>query len=58
MHELVTTLLEVLGLLLVSVGVAMGLWPLIDGWSLCAAGFVVIGGSLAASMLASRGERR
>lgn len=52
MRELVTTLLDMLGLLLVAAGIAAGLWPLAGGWGLCPAGVVIIGGS----WLASRGE--
>lgn len=53
MRELVTTLLDTVGLLLVAAGIAAGLWPLVGGWGLCPAGAVILGGSL----LASRGER-
>lgn len=52
MRELVTTLLDTLGLLLISAGIAGGLWVFIGAWALCPAGAVI----LAASWLATRGE--
>lgn len=50
MRELVTTLLDVFGLLLVAAGVAWGLGPVIGGWSIAAAGAVVLAGSWLASV--------
>lgn len=54
MRELVTTLLDTLGLLLIAAGIAVGLWPLVGGWAFCPAGVVVVG----ASWLASRGAEK
>lgn len=54
MRELVTTLLDMVGLLLIAAGIAGGLWPFAGAWSLCPAGVVVI----AASWLAARGEAK
>lgn len=45
MTALVTTLLDVLGLLLLAAGAAALLWPLIGAGSLLAAGVVVLAGS-------------
>lgn len=57
MPDLVTTLLDVLGLLLVALGVGAALFPLI-GWAAAAAsGMVVLGGSWAAARL-QRGDHR
>jgi hypothetical protein len=52
--ELVTTLLDVLGLLLVAAGVAAACWPLIGPAALAPAGVVVLGGSWLAAWLSSR----
>lgn len=52
MRELVTTLLDTVGLLLIAAGITAGLWTLVGGWGLCPAGAVIIAGS----WLASRGE--
>lgn len=53
MRELVTTLLDMLGLLAISAGIVLGFWPIVGGWSLCFGGAV----TLSASLLAARGER-
>lgn len=56
MPDLVTTLLDVLGLLLVALGAGAALFPLI-GWAATAAsGAVVLGGSWAAAR-SQRGDR-
>ncbi|WP_204014013.1 hypothetical protein [Sphaerimonospora thailandensis] len=47
-----TTLLDVLGLLLVAAGVAGGLWPAVGWWALAAGGVVVLGGSALAARMA------
>lgn len=52
--SVVTTLLDVLGLLLVSAGAAAALWPLIGAASLLLAGLVITGGSALASHVAGR----
>lgn len=44
-REALTTLLDLLGLLLIVVCVAGGLWPHMGWWSLGPAGFLLIGGS-------------
>lgn len=44
---MITTALDVLALLLVAAGIALGLWSLIGGLSLIPAGFVVAVGSAA-----------
>lgn len=54
MRELVTTLLDTAGLLLLAAGVAGALWHLVGPASLAASGAVVLAGS----WLASRGARR
>lgn len=54
MRELVTTLLDVLGLLLLAAGAAAGLYPLIGWTALTASGLVVITGSA----LAAKPRRR
>lgn len=50
----VTTLLDVLGLLLVAAGASAALWPLVGAASLIVAGLVVTGGSALAAHLAGR----
>lgn len=58
MRELVTTLLDVLGLLLVAAGAAAALLPLVGWAGLAAAGVVVLAGSWwAARQLRPAGER-
>jgi hypothetical protein len=54
--DLVTTLLDAAGLLLVAAGVAGGAWAFIGMWALCLAGVVVLGGSWLAARLDARGE--
>lgn len=44
-QEVMTTALDVLGLLLVAAGVLVGGWALVGGWSITAAGLVVMAGS-------------
>ena len=50
----VTTLLDVLGLLLFAAGASAALWPLIGAASLLLAGAVITAGSALASHLAGR----
>lgn len=50
MRDIITTALDVLGLLLVAAAVVFVLWPLIGGVSLGAAGVII----LAASFFADR----
>lgn len=50
----VTTLLDVLGLLLFAAGASAALWPLIGAASLLLAGVVITGGSALASHIAGR----
>lgn len=58
MRELVTTLLDVLGLLLVAAGAAAALLPLVGWAGLAAAGIVVLAGSWwAARQSRPAGER-
>ena len=58
MREVVTTLLDVLGLLLVAAGVAAAMRPVIGWASLLAAGVVVLAGSqIAARQDRPRGQR-
>jgi len=57
MRDLVTTLLDVLGLLLIAAGLAAALAPWIGWAALAAAGVVVLAGSQLAA-LAGRGRRR
>lgn len=45
MHELVTTVLDVVGLLLLAAGVVVGLVPWVGGWAFSAGGVVVLAGS-------------
>ena len=52
MRDLVTTLLDAVGLLSVSAGVTGGTWPLVGPWALSIGGGVVIAGS----WFATRGE--
>jgi hypothetical protein len=49
MRELVTTLLDTAGLLLLAAGVAGGLWTYIGPWALCPGGVVVLAGSWVAA---------
>ena len=49
MHELLTTVLDALAIVLLAAGVGWGLYPLIGGWCLAAAGVVLLGGSLLAA---------
>lgn len=44
-----TTVLDLLGLSLVSAGIGLGLWPFIQGFALIAAGVALILGSYFAS---------
>lgn len=53
-HEVVTTVLEVLAVLAVGFGVSAGLWPLVGGWSVAAGGVVVIGAVEVAEWTARR----
>lgn len=55
-HEVTTTLLDLLGLLLIVVGVAGGLWPLIGWWALGPAGLVLIGVSQVVTKLSQPGR--
>lgn len=55
MRDLLTSLLDVLGLLLVAAGVAFGLLPLIGWWCLAVAGALVLGGSQLAALTGRRG---
>jgi hypothetical protein len=52
-RDVVTTLLDALGLLLVAAGVAGGLWFFVGAWALVAAGVVVLVGSQVAAHFAS-----
>lgn len=52
MRELVTTILDASGLLLLAAGVAGGTWPYVGGFALTFAGVVVLAGS----WLATRGD--
>lgn len=45
MHEAMTTVLDVLGLLLVAVGLTFFLWPMIGGAALAASGGLILIGS-------------
>lgn len=54
MRELVTTLLDLVGLLLLAAGACAALYPLIGWAALAAAGLVVLTGSV----LAARPRRR
>ena len=57
MREVVTTLLDALGLLLVAAGAA-AVWPVIGWASLLAAGVVILAGSqIAARQDGPRGQR-
>jgi hypothetical protein len=49
---MVTTLLDVLGLLLVAAGAAAAVWPWLGGASLAAAGVIVLAGSWLATIRA------
>jgi len=51
-RNLVTTLLDTAGLLLVAAGVVGGAWAYVGAWALCIGGVVVLAGS----WLASRGD--
>ena len=53
MRELMTTWLDVLGLVLIAAGAAAGLYPVIGWAGLAAAGLIILGGS----MLAARQTR-
>jgi len=44
-HELATTLLDLIGLLTVAAGVVLGLLPLVGGVALVPGGLVVLAGS-------------
>ncbi|WP_201260837.1 hypothetical protein [Embleya scabrispora] len=57
MRDVVTTLLDVLGLLLVAAGAGAALVPLIGWAGLVASGAVVLVGSSAAARVAGRGGR-
>ena len=54
MHELVTTLLDTLGFLLIATGVTFGLWLFVGPWALVAGGVVVLGESWLADALSAR----
>jgi hypothetical protein len=54
MDDLLTTLLEVLGLLLLAAGAVAGLAPLIGWCALAVGGLVLIGGSVLMTWLSSR----
>lgn len=59
MRELLTTVLDAVGLLLIAAGVAGGLYQWIGLWCLAVAGGVILGGSLfAASQSEPKGEKR
>lgn len=59
MRDLLTSLLDVLGLLLVAAGVGAAVFSLIGWAALAAAGVVVIGGSLLSSHLSTpKADRR
>lgn len=49
MRDVVTTILDAGGLMLIAAGVTGGLWPWIDAWAMCAGGVVVLAGSLVAA---------
>lgn len=51
--ELITTLLDVLGLLIVAVGVGWCVWPVNPGLGVVAGGIIVLSGSA----LSARGAR-
>jgi len=54
MRDLVTTLLDTVGLLLLAAGLVGGMWSLVGPWALCLGGVVVLAGSLVASRPAPR----
>jgi hypothetical protein len=56
-RDLVTTLLDVVGLLLVAAGLGLGLEPVIGPVAVAVAGLVVLGGSHLATRLGQRGDR-
>jgi hypothetical protein len=53
-RDLMTTLLDTLGLLLIAAGITAGLLPIVGGWAFCAGGVTVVLGS----WLATRGDGR
>lgn len=55
-EELLITFLDALALLAVAVGVLVGLWPLIHGWSIACGGAVVFLGARASEALSARRE--
>jgi hypothetical protein len=59
MRELLTTILDAVGLLLLAAGVGGGLYQWIGLWCLTVSGVVILGGSLfAASQSEPKGEKR
>ena len=44
MRDIVTTLLDATGLLLIAAGIAGGLWPFVGPWGLSGGGLAVLGG--------------
>ena len=49
MQEVVTTVLDVLALVLIAAGIVVGLWPWADGFAIAAGGVVVGAGSFVAA---------
>ena len=56
MGDVVTTALDVLGLLLVAAGVILGLFPFVGGFCFAAGGVVVLAGSWWAARPPKRGR--
>lgn len=54
MRDLITSVLDLLGLLLLAAGAVAGLWPLIGGSALAVGGAVLLVGSQAAARLGDR----
>ena len=54
MRDLVTTLLDTTGLLLIAAGVTGGAWEFVGPWSLSIGGATVLSGSWLAAYLQSR----
>lgn len=58
-REVLTTALDVVGLILVAVGLAFFLWPYIGGAALiCSGGLILVGSALAVDRPAPRRFRR
>lgn len=57
-EELLITFLDALALLALAIGVLVGLWPLIHGWSIACGGAVVFLGVRVSEAIAARREGR